>query len=349
MGNKPTIQMVAELAGVSRGTVDRVLNGRAHVREDVRARVLEAIRETGYISPRAAYQQQALAPLRLGVLLPNWDDQFSVEIAQGIRQAQEELSGGNVQVLIRRCKTDIPQEAIDLLGELRESGVAGLAVCALNDPSVERYVSECVESGIPCITFNSDLPGSRRVCFVGPDERQAARVAAGLMRKCVTAADTVLVTVGNLKFDGHRQRLDGFRQRLLECGYPEEQIIVRETFNDYGTTFRVVTETMETCPVLRGVYMANHSVSACAAAIAAAGKTGHIHVICHDINDTVRRLLLDGSVDFTIPQNFIQQGYAPLILLRDLLRKGSLADAGRLDRRIDILCAENLPLESAAR
>ena len=44
MGSKPTIQTVAQMAGVSRGTVDRVLNGRAHVREDVRLRVLEAIR-----------------------------------------------------------------------------------------------------------------------------------------------------------------------------------------------------------------------------------------------------------------------------------------------------------------
>ena len=45
MGSKPTIQTVAQMAGVSRGTVDRVLNGRAHVREDVRLRVLEAIRQ----------------------------------------------------------------------------------------------------------------------------------------------------------------------------------------------------------------------------------------------------------------------------------------------------------------
>lgn len=345
MGNKPTIQMVADLAGVSRGTVDRVLNDRAHVREDVRLRVLEAIRETGYISPRASYQQQALAPLTLGVLLPNWDNQFSVEVSQGIRQAQEELEAANVQVLIRRCKTDLPQETIALMGELRESGAAGLAVCALNDPSVERCVSACVDSGIPCITFNSDLPGSRRTCFVGQDVRRAARVAAGLMSKCVTAADPVLVAVGNLKFDGHRQRLNGFRERLLEYGFHEDRILIRETFNDYETTFRLVTDALAAYSGLRGIYMANHSVSACAAAIAAAGKKGSVHVICHDINDSVRQLLLDGSIDFTIPQNFVQQGYAPLVLLRDLLRKGTLANADRLNGQIDILCAENLPTD----
>ena len=47
MGTRPTIQMVAELAGVSRGTVDRVLNDRPHVNEEVRQRVLEAMRQLG--------------------------------------------------------------------------------------------------------------------------------------------------------------------------------------------------------------------------------------------------------------------------------------------------------------
>ena len=346
MSKKVTIQMIADLAGVSRGTVDRVLNDRSYVRADVRERVMDAVRMTGYVSPRESHQRQLSAanpPVKLGVLMPNWDNQFLTEVTQGIRQAQTELAESGVQVVSRTCKTDLAQEAVELMDTLRGEGVAGLAVCALNDPSVERRVSQLVEEGIPCITFNSDLPGSRRTCFVGQDVRRAARVAAGLMRKCVTAEDTVLVAVGNLIFDGHRQRLDGFRQRLLECGFSEERLIVRETFNDYETTFRVVTEALEAYPDLRGVYMANHSVSACAAAIDAAGKTGAVHVICHDINDTVRQLLLAGQVDFTIPQNFVQQGYAPLMLLRELARGKTMAEANRYADQIDILCMENLP------
>ena len=77
MNKRPTIQTIAELAGVSRGTVDRVLNNRSYVRADVRARVLNAIQETGYLSPKEAHRQAAeaklpLKPVRLGVLLPNW-------------------------------------------------------------------------------------------------------------------------------------------------------------------------------------------------------------------------------------------------------------------------------------
>ena len=114
MGKRPTIQMVADLAGVSRGTVDRVLNERSYVSAQVRERVLSAIRETGYISPQEAHRgqlRQAFAPLTLGVLLPNWENQFRTEVDRGIALAQAELEDSAVRVLVRRCRTDLPQEA----------------------------------------------------------------------------------------------------------------------------------------------------------------------------------------------------------------------------------------------
>ena len=346
MGSKPTIQTVAQMAGVSRGTVDRVLNGRAHVREDVRLRVLEAIRQSGYVSPRDTHQrqfQQAYPPMKLGVLLPNWEGQFRTEVDEGIAQAQAELESTGIQILIRRCETDIPAEALKLLDELTEAGAAGLAVCAANDPSITARISALADEGIPCVTFNSDLPDSRRLCFVGQDIYKAGRIAGGLMSRCVPAGSQLLATVGNLKFDGHRQRLAGFRDRVRESGFPMEDLVVAETFNDYETTFRVVTEAIDRHPRLRGIYMANLSVSGCAAAIEQAGKKGAIRLICHDLNESVRQLLLRGSIDFTIPQNLRQQGYGPLILLRDVLRRKAAPDAARFNRQIDIVCSDNLP------
>ena len=109
MRGRPTIQMVADLAGVSRGTVDRVLNNRPHVNEAVRERVLDAMREIGYVPPARA-SHTARPPLVLGILLPNWEGQFQAEVEQGIRRACAQLEDSNVQVLRRRCGTDLPQE-----------------------------------------------------------------------------------------------------------------------------------------------------------------------------------------------------------------------------------------------
>ena len=348
MGTRPTIQKVADLAGVSRGTVDRVLNNRPHVNEAVRERVLCAIREIGYISPRESYRQQldaSLQPFSLGVLLPNWEGQFRTEVERGIRRACSELEESNVRVLIRRCETDLPQEAVDLLEAMRAEGTAGFAVCAVNDPSVEGWIAARTAEGIPCVTFNSDLPGSRRLCFVGQNIYAAGRVAAGLLYKCTSGQGPVLATVGNLKFDGHRRRLNGFRDRLEELGFPAGHLTVRETYNDYEATFRAVREALEEKPGLRGVYMANLSVSGCCAAIEQAGKKGQVHVVCHDINEGIRHLLRSGSIDFTIPQELEQQGYAPLLLLRDHIRKKKPLEPDRFHGQISILCAENFEFQ----
>ena len=100
MSRRPTIQIVAEAAGVSCGIVDRVLNNRAHVNPDVRERGLLALKKTGDISAREKHQQQLEGTLKLGVLLPNWEDQFQEEITLGIEQARSELAFGHVQVLL---------------------------------------------------------------------------------------------------------------------------------------------------------------------------------------------------------------------------------------------------------
>lgn len=107
MNGKPTIQMVAELAGVSRSTVDRVLNGRPHVNEEARRQALEAAPEIGYAPLSRHRTEDAFSgALTLGILLPNWEGQFRAEVARGIRLARTKLEEAGTRVLLRRCKTD---------------------------------------------------------------------------------------------------------------------------------------------------------------------------------------------------------------------------------------------------
>ena len=67
-----------------------------------------------------------------------------------------------------------------------------------------------------------------------------------------------------------------------------------------------------------------------------------VHLVCHDVNETVRQLIHSGAVDFTIPQDLTRQGHAPLLLLRDHLRKKKPLESGQFQGQINILCMENL-------
>lgn len=105
---------------------------------------------------------------------------------------------------------------------------------------------------------------------------------------------------------------------------------------------RKVLESLSRCPDLSAIYMANQSVAGCTEAIHAATPKTRIQVICHDISESTKRLLRSGDVDLAISQDIYQQGYLPLILLRDLLQKGKSPAAQQPGSNISIFCAENL-------
>ena len=330
--------MIASLAGVSRGTVDRVLNNRSYVKADVRERVLKIARETGYVSPREVHQREAgggVKPLRLGVLLPNWGygHQFLEEVQRGITDAQEELEDARVEIIVQQCRTDMQSSLAKYVDELKET--------TAQKASIERELMTMKEEGIAVVTFNSDLPGSGRLLFVGEDIKQSGRLAAQTLSKCIRPGEQILVALGNRKFDGHRLRLAGFEERMGELGFPKEDLFIAETFNDYSTTLHVVSEAIRLHPQLRGIYMANLSVTACAEVVRAYNMGGQIHVVCHDINDGIRQLMRAGLIDFTIPQDFVRQRREPLIWLTSHLRGKKLPDAGSF-AGLQILCSEKV-------
>ena len=340
-----TINMIAEKAGVSRGTVDRVLNNRSYVKADVKERVLKIAKQMGYVSQREIHlreREQEYKPLRLGVLLPSFGfgPQFHEGVGAGIREAQDELENANVEIRVKMCRTDLPEEAAGLLKEFLQEEIEGLSVCLPQDPSIEKALREMKEANIPIVTFNSDLPDSGRVLFVGQDIIQSGRLAAQIMYNCLRPR------AGARRCRRHEIRrtpaaVPGFSGRMAELGFPPQDIFTAETFNDYSTTLRVIGEALRSHPDLGGIYMANLSVTACAEAVRTCGREGKVHVICHDINDGIRRLLKEGRVDFTIPQDFVRQGREPLIWLVSYLRKKELPDAERVND-LQILCAENI-------
>lgn len=348
MPRKATINMVAERAGVSRGTVDRVLNQRPHVKPDIYERVVRTMQELGYVPPREE-QAEALGlalptmeTCTLGVLLPNWHGYFKSEVLRGIEDAMTLLRNYSVEILVEECESDLPDESIERLEHLAEQGVKGIALCAKDHITIVEKVNELYDRGIPTVTFNSDLTDSKRLCFVGQDLMRGGRVAGELMAKYLQPGDRLLIAVGNPEFNAHRLRLQGFCERMHERGFDSAHLEIVETYNDYSLTYQKVEQALRSIPNLKGIYMANHSVTGCVEALRAAGRQRRIHVVSHDLTDSTRRLLRSGEVDFAIVQNIYRQGYRPLILLREYVQR-HISPQLEADRTtIEIVCSENI-------
>ncbi|MDO4489819.1 MAG: LacI family DNA-binding transcriptional regulator [Lachnospiraceae bacterium] len=361
MAKKVTISMVAERAGVSRGTVDRVLNHRPHVKPELYQRVIEAMKELGYVPLREHQNLENLIPAeqeedcrtaelcqprtvkrRLGVVLHNESGYFRTEILRGIEAAAERLAEEGTEILVEQCETPMPDEAAERLEQLVQKGVQGIALCLMDHPMILEAVENLEQKKIPVITFNSDLSNSKRLTFVGQDPYKSGRVAGELMSKCCRRGEKLLICVGNRGFYGHRARLKGFLDRITERGLLQEDTTLAETFNDYTRTYQHVKEALKRDPSIQGIYMANHSVSGCVQALRDLGLQKKVHVISHDLTSATLRLLENEDIDFSISQNIFMQGYQPLIMLQEYLETGTLSEYEIDKTAMEVLCCEHL-------
>ena len=131
---KVTAQWIAEQCGVSRGTVDRVVNGRPNVAPEVRERVQKIISEYGYKTP--SQRQAARAghgAFRIGVILPSWDAFFIRRMREGIRVAVHNRGLNDVNVLVEELKNRSHRAYFEAIGRMEERGIDGLIVTAPRD------------------------------------------------------------------------------------------------------------------------------------------------------------------------------------------------------------------------
>ena len=313
---RATIKMIAEQAGVSIGTVDRVLHDRPYVKAEVRERVLRVMEELDY---RPNQMASALATSgtarRLAVVQPEWDPYVREAMDQGVARFREARRDYNVTVDIHNYAQDNTEACLRLLTQAVENGAQGIALCASDCGAVRARLEDLKARRVPVVTFNSDIPGGARLCYVGEDAHRAGRIAGEIAAKFLRPGEPLLLVYAGPAYAGHKARADGFLERLGELGFRREDCRIAATHNDYGETLEAVTAALEAEPDLRYVYMANLSVPACVEAIRRCGRTGRVHVLSHDSGPEIRQFLKEGLVDFTIDQNLVYQSYPSLDLL----------------------------------
>ncbi len=320
---RPTIANIAEIAGVSRGTVDRALNNRPGVNQEVAEMVRRIAGDLGYAPNRAA---KALRfnhdPKRIGVILPVASSEFFGDIVDGIHQAEEELHdmGIETEISIIDCTDD--SVVAHTLERLAGDGVAGVIATGPDTPRVRQAIDALSDRGIPVVTINSDIRDCKRLCFVGQDLRKSGLVAAELMAKLVPGPGRIVAVTGNLQFQAHKDRIVGFREGIERWGEKLE-VDVREGFDSYGGTSECIDnaylKAAEEESEIVGVYMATGSVDACVDTLRRKAPPRRPRLITNDVIPVVRKSLLSGEIDFTIFQDPLHQGYAPVKIIYDYL------------------------------
>ncbi|MEX6507071.1 LacI family DNA-binding transcriptional regulator [Jiella sp. M17.18] len=338
----PTLIDVARLAGVSRATVDRVVNRRPNVRAETVARVRAAMEALRYRPDPLAAGLARRERYRFCFLLPAGANAFMAELAGGIDAMADWLARSRASIDCRTVDVFDPRAlaaAIDAL----ERSYAGVAVVALDDPLVLAAIDRLVADGVPVVTLVSDVPASRRSHFVGVDNSAAGRTAARLVGRFLGGrTGSVGILVGSLSLRDHMERCFGFSQ-LLGRDFPGLTILpVAEMRDDPALAAAAVRRLAAEREDLSALYNAGAGNEGVAEALRAADPTGRLVFVGHELTPASRAELLAGRFDAVIAQN---PGHelrsAARLLLADATGDAVIAEQERI--RIDIFIRENLP------
>jgi DNA-binding LacI/PurR family transcriptional regulator len=207
---RPTIEDVARLAGVSRGTVSRALNGGAHVRPEAMARVNEAVSALGYSVNQAA---RNLASLRTGsvafVISERQEHLFSdPNFGTFVRVFSRQLRRLGEHLIVTAAE-DYEDEAF--LGNYLASGHVDAAIFALPHEH-EALLGWLAQSGLPVVVLGRPLGLDTEISCVSVDDEAAAYEAT---RYLLDQGRTAVATItGPLATSSGRERLAGYRRAL---------------------------------------------------------------------------------------------------------------------------------------
>jgi LacI family transcriptional regulator len=175
MSNLVTITHIAQAAGVSTATVDRVLNNRPGVNAATVQKVRDAVAALGAAPPARGRPRLVTPNYKFAFVLPANRRGFFDMVDRVIAQAAGDFRHQHITQVTHRLSTTHARDFASELGDL--SDFDGIALLAPDTPPVKLAVNALVRSGVHVVTLFSDVPGSMRETFIGADNRAAGRTA----------------------------------------------------------------------------------------------------------------------------------------------------------------------------
>jgi len=340
-----TMKEIAKKAGVSRGTVDRVLNNRGSVNPDTERNIREIAKAINY-SPNFAGKTLAVRKkkLKFGYILFGTVDSnsFFEDVVFGIKSRAAELSDYGVTVEIREASIDDPEQQAKCIDDLIELGINGLAITPINHPIVADKLRKLSEMGVPVVTSNSDIPDCGRLAYVGSNYYKSGETAAGLMNLITGGTANIGIISGSPHVLCHSERVAGF----TDCAgrqFPNLRIIDDAVNNDNDDeSFNVTKNMLESHSEIDALFLTAAGVNGACRAVCELGLDGKLSIVSYDATESTCRLIRDGVISVTIAQQPITQGAMPLDILLDYLCMGTLPEKELNYTEIEIKIKESL-------
>ncbi len=310
---------IADIAKVSRGTVDRALHGRGGINEETRQRILEVARQIGYKPNLAARALSANRPTaKIGVCIPREIHFFYDQLWSGVLEEAERVAQFGVE-FINRPIQNLGKGDAEAFRQLMASGVDGIILTAGNPKTLKPLINKAESKGIRVVCVDTDASESRRSSVVYVEPYLSGCVAGELLGKLVPSGSRVAVVAGMLMAEDHRGKAEGFSETFPKHCLGGRIAAVIEGHEDEEESYQKTLELLRRTPELAGIYVNTVNCLPVCRALETANVEGKVKLITNDLFLEMSPYFNTGTIAASIYHQPHRQGQIAVRLLADHL------------------------------
>lgn len=338
-----TLKEIAELAGVHKSTVDKVIHNRPGVSDAKRAQIRKLLEEHHYESnPLAKALNYQKKKMSVAVVLPEVD--ACSFLKEGISLVLQDFNSFNISVRFCETKPHEDERQAEIIKELIADRISGIVLLPIESEKVRMAMREAEAKGIPIVTVNTDLQDSGRICYIGQDMEKGGRVAAKMLSLKLPQGGKVSVISSKLN-RATKLREKAFRNYLSSCN---ERLVVAECLDIQETeeeAYSLAKEFFHRNTDMNAVYITCGEVRHICRALQEEQKTGRIQkmpaIICHERYPEIIELLKEDHVFATVNGELFSQGRLAMRVLFEYLIYDQKPKAEVLHVGNEVLLKEN--------
>jgi LacI family transcriptional regulator len=349
---RATVKEIARLAGVSIGTVDRVLHDRGEVSADTKAKIDAIVAARGYQPNILARQLARNRVYTFRAILPRADQDsgyWSLCLA-GIRRAERDLAPYGTRLKVDELDRYDRGSYRALLKNVVAESCDGLLIAPVlpNDlvPALDKLSVGRAGGPVPYVFFDCDAQGARPVAAIGQDALSAGYLA-GRMMSLLAKGSGPLVAVSAHAGDRHiRLRIEGFetffRDAASEAGPRRVMVTECPELENAEDCERALGKMVRGNPDISGVLVANSSGHIAGEWLAKRGTKERCAVVSWDLVPANAQALREGKIDCIVSQRPAEQAREGLERLFKAVVRGE-EDASPASIPLEVYFKENIP------
>lgn len=340
------IKDIAEQAGVSIGTVDRVLHNRGEVKKATKEKILKIAEKLNYKPNTAAQALKSSGSHKIAVLIPvcQGDNLFWSKHPEGINKAIETVQPINIDVHYflyeMHNADDFNQKAKDILA-LQAKGVIIAPILKKESMAFCRQLDNI---DIPYVFIDTNIEDTNCLSFIGEDAYQSGRVAASLIDMGIHSQKDILIIniAKDLENIQHlNSRNQGFQSYFLDSGENKGlKISVEIPSVDDNDVASVLDKVLANNPNI-GAIMVSSSKTFAIAKYLKQNDMKSIFLVGYEVFGSNISYLKNGTINFLIGQRPIEQGEKSLMRLMAYISQKQVPEKKEF-QAIDIINIENI-------